>query len=229
MHRNKPPSSSCQQDAQPQLGVWDLLPFTSRFGCHNQGDQKHSSYCQGHFQGVTDIQTVKSRAPDTLRPGLPLLWTDILLPLRLPALPLRGISPGIPTRLCTPQTSLCPLRCPGWGLAHRRCGKWTWFSPRGCVQMSGDMFDRHNWGKLLASIGWRSGMLLNILWNVGLTLQVGNILRVTLEKPCSRETMFRPAWQFPPKASPGSGLLGQINLTSSVLRGCEKPSAQCPL
>lgn len=73
-------------------------------------------------------------------------------------------------------------------------------------------------------------MLLNILQHTGQTLQqMGNIPSVTVEKPWSRETMFRLVWQVPPKASAGSCLLGQINLTSSILKGCEKPSAQCPL
>lgn len=66
MHRNKPLSSPCQQDAQPQLRVWELLPYTSWFACHSQGAQKHSSHWQGHFQGVTDNKNrVEPQTPST--------------------------------------------------------------------------------------------------------------------------------------------------------------------
>lgn len=74
---------------------------------------------------------------------------------------------------------------------------------RGCMAMSGDMWDCHNWGVLLASSEKGSRMLLHTLQCTGPTLQqVGNVHRVTVEKPWCRETILRLVWQILPKVSP---------------------------
>lgn len=109
MHRNKPPSSSCQQDAQPQLGVWDLLPFTSCFGWHNQGDQKHSSYWQGHFQGVTDIQTVR------VEPQIPSTQAFLYCGLTFSFLSDSQLCPYVVQALVSP---------PGCALLRLPCAPW---------------------------------------------------------------------------------------------------------